>query len=87
MVVPGISSASDRYCRELIGSVSICCCVTTPETSDFVVSTTGAAPATVTVSLTRLHLHREILSQRETDRDRDVRVSVVAKPGSSTFTV
>ena len=52
MLVPGISSASDRYCRELIGSVSICCCVTTPDTSDFVVSTTGAVPVTVIVSAT-----------------------------------
>src|SRR5205814_10147180 len=51
-VVPGMSSASDRYWRELIGSVSICCCVTTPATSDFVVSMTGVVPATVTVSVT-----------------------------------
>ena len=81
MLVPGISSASDRYCRELIGSVSICCCVTTPETSDLVVSTTGALPVTVTVSATRLHLHGEVLHQAKTDRDLDIaRTSTVAKP-------
>ena len=50
MLVPGMSRASERYWRELIGSVSICCCVTTPETSDLVVSTTGASPVTVMVS-------------------------------------
>src|SRR5262249_56383306 len=44
--VPGTSSASERYCRELIGSVSICCCVMTADTSDLVVSTTGDSPVT-----------------------------------------
>jgi hypothetical protein len=86
MVVPGMSSASDRYWRELIGSVSICCCVTTPATSDFVVSMTGAVPATVTVSLTLWSfIEKSLIS------DRPIvivmfRVSVVAKPCSSTFT-
>src|SRR5262249_59556929 len=40
-VVPGMSSASDRYCRDLIGRVSICGLAMMPDTSAFVVSTTG----------------------------------------------
>ena len=51
-VVPGMSNASDKYCRELIGSVSICCRVTTPATSAFVASASGASALTVTVSAT-----------------------------------
>ena len=53
-LVPGINSASDRYCRELIGSVWICIGVTTPATSDLVVSTTGGDAVTVTDSATAL---------------------------------
>ena len=72
MLVPGMSSASERYCRELIGSVSICCCVTTPETSDLVVSTTGAVAGHGDGLGQRLHLQGEVLDQAEADGDLQV---------------
>ena len=49
-VVPGTSSASDKYWRELSGSVSICSRVTVPEISAFVTSTIGDSPRIVTLS-------------------------------------
>ena len=51
-LVPGIRSASPTGWRVARGSVSICCCVMTPDTSVLVVSTTGASAVTVSDSCT-----------------------------------
>jgi len=82
-VVPGMSKANDRYCRELMGSVSICCRVTTPDTSAFVVSTTGDSALTVTVSATAwIFTVKSRLSSRPMVM-KTPRTSYVAKPDNS----
>src|SRR5260370_39423544 len=47
-----MSSARFRYWRVLTGRLSICCCVTTPETSPLLVSIGGASAVTVISSCT-----------------------------------
>ena len=86
-LVPGISSASERYCRELIGSASICCWVTTPDTSALVVSTTGASPVTVIDSETDASVREKSRRNASPIVISMSRTSWCANPESSTRSV
>ena len=82
-LVPGSSNASVTAARFATGSISICCCVITEETSLLVTSTTGACPVTVTDSCSVLSpIVMFCCSSRLIVRVRLVTVAVV-KPTSS----
>ena len=82
-VVPGTSSASDRYWRELSGRVWICSRVTVPEISALVASTIGVSPRIVTFSASACSfITTSCRSPRPMVMVRSA-ISEVAKPESS----
>ena len=70
--VPGVSIARSIQRREATGRSWICCVETDVDTSDFVVSTIGDSPVTVTASATVAGLEREIDDRVLVDDQDDV---------------